>query len=67
MNPSIEIQFSCLEELAYIAFKVRDAYRVAGAESELVGECLCKAQEFNAIGIEALAKANGRYLDAGQC
>lgn len=64
MKTILVLECSCLEELAYMAIKVRDAYREVGRDVVAEGpeadsfrtNCGSKAAQFDAVAIEATAK-----------
>jgi hypothetical protein len=63
MKTILVLECSCLEELAYMAIKVRDAYREVGSDLAAQGAeagsfrttCGSKAAQFDAVATEAIA------------
>ena len=77
MKTVLVLECCCLEELAYMAIKVRDAYREVGSDADAQGpeadsfrsDCGSKAAQFDALATEATAKIRCKMPpdSKGQC
>ena len=64
MKTILVLECSCLEELAYMAIKVRDAYLEVGSDAAAQGpdadsfriNCGSKAAQFDAVATESLSE-----------